>query len=229
MDWWVVASCNPILDPDSDDPNHQGDYSIPPFQTHSRLFYAPLGEECCDINFVVLYYLQGHPFPHCRECALRVLRAASHICWQCRTYFRRYGSGLLQQIVGVTPQRHDIISVIAPDSGLQQRRLPIEQRAQEWRNEQQELLVPTLLHTLLPPESNCRFWVHVCSYIELFPYNENCLLNLPTITMPYYNDEALLPLPSCPERGFRSGLSIQQEEINNVYPADIEVQPQPNA
>ena len=31
--------------------------------------------------------------------------------------------------------------------------------------------------------------------------------------MPYFNEEALLPLPPTPEAGFRTGLSLTQEVI----------------
>ena len=45
---------------------------------------------------------------------------ASEICWQCRTYFRRYGTGAMKQIVGYTDQRHDYQSVFHPESGRDQ-------------------------------------------------------------------------------------------------------------
>ena len=100
MDSWL-DTCGPSIDPDSPLSYHRGGYSIPPFQTHSRYFYAPLGEACCGKHFV--------------DCARMVLGAASHICWQCRTYFQRYGMGMMQQIMGVTPQRHSILEVRVPE------------------------------------------------------------------------------------------------------------------
>lgn len=129
MDRWL-DTCGPCVDPISSHPNHQGGHSIPSFQTHSRFFYAPVGEDCCGRHFVDLFYQQYHPFPHCRDCARRlVLGAASHICWQCRTYLRRYSTGMMQQIMGVTPQRHSILEVIVPVRGHNQRRLPEETAA----------------------------------------------------------------------------------------------------
>ena len=116
MDSWLEP-CGPSIDPDSLLPYHRGGYSIPPFQTHSCYFYAPLGEACCGRQFVDLYYQQHHPFPHCPECAHMVLGAASYICWQCRTYFWRYGTGMMQQVMGVTPQQHSILEVRVPKWG----------------------------------------------------------------------------------------------------------------
>ena len=60
MDTWL-DTCGPCIDPDSPLPSHRGGYSLPPFQTHSRYFYAPLGEACCGRQFVDLYYQQHHP------------------------------------------------------------------------------------------------------------------------------------------------------------------------
>ena len=51
-----VDSCNTCVKLDSIDPNQQGDYGIPPFQTYSRSFYTPIEEECCAKHFVVLYF-----------------------------------------------------------------------------------------------------------------------------------------------------------------------------
>ena len=52
MDSWL-DTCGPSIDPDSPLPYHRGGYSIPPFQTHSRYFYAPLGEACCGRHFTI--------------------------------------------------------------------------------------------------------------------------------------------------------------------------------
>ena len=128
-------TCAPSLDGDSPLPWYHGSAGIPPFQTHSRYFYGPLGERCCGRHFVELFYQHFHPFPQCSDCARLTLVAASHICWQCRTYFRRYGTGMMQQIVGITPQRYDMLRMLMPDRGLNQLRLPVETIAQNWRDE----------------------------------------------------------------------------------------------
>ena len=116
MERWI-DSTEPSLDMDSLNPAHMGEFGIPPFQTWSRYFYAGLGEECCGQHFLTLFFQQFHPFPPCRDCASAMLHAASQICWQCRTYFRRYGTGQLKHMVGVTPQRHDHQSVFHPIQG----------------------------------------------------------------------------------------------------------------
>lgn len=44
--------------------------------------------------------------------------------------------------------------------------------------------------------------------------------------MPYYNEEALLPLPLSLEAGFRIGLSrLQQEETDDIHPTVVEEEP----
>lgn len=212
MGTWV-DTCAPCIDPDSTETCHQGSYGIPPFQTHSRYFYAPLGEACCGRHFVDLHFQQYHPFPHCRECAQLVLGAASHICWQCRTYFRRYGTGQMQQCVGVTPQRHDILAVRMPERGHHQQRLPKEIRAQQWRDSLIENLRPPILQVLLPQESTCQFWIGVNTLLEQLQ-NPPYLVHLPVLPMPYFSEEALLPLPPTPQAGFRTNLSLQQEVID---------------
>lgn len=218
MDFWADAS-GPCLDPDSPLPAHQGGHSLPPFQTHSRHFYAPWGEGCCGRPFVNLYYLQHHPFPHCQDCARLLLRDASHICWQCRTYFRRYGTGLMQHILGVTPQRHDVISVVLPERGLNQMRLPEEIRAQQARDDLLQNLEPPILQILLPPENTCDFRELMST--RLTPTgNLRFLYTRPAIPLPYHSPQALLPLPSHPGAGFLSGLSLYQEELQNVVPED---------
>lgn len=218
MDFWADVS-GPCLDPDSTLPAHQGGHSLPPFQTHSRYFYAPWGEECCGRDFVDLYFLQHHPFPHCQECARNLLRAASHICWQCRTYFRRYGTGLMQQIIGITPQRHDILSVLLPERGPNQMRLPEEARSQQSRENSLQDLAPPLLQVLLPPQNMCEF--RELMLTRLSPSgNLRRLINSPAIPLPYHSPQALLPLPSHPGAGFLSGLSLSPEELHNVVPED---------
>lgn len=207
-----MDTCGPSVDPDSTDPTHRGSYSIQPFQTHSRYFYAPLGEDCCGRSFVNLYYQQHHPFPHCRDCARLVLRAASLLCWQCRTYFRRYGTGMMQQIMGVTPQRHNVMAVVNPERGLDQRRLPEEQRAQEWRDNNLNILRPPILQVLLPQPTQCEFWINVSTYLDQVQTNQ-FLHHLPTVPMPYFSEEALLPLPEF-HRLLRHGLTLYPEEID---------------
>ena len=221
MDSWL-DTCGPSIDPDSPLPYHRGSYSIPPFQTHSRYFYAPLGEACCGRQFVDLYYQQHHPYPHCPDCARMVLRAASHLCWQCRTYFRRYGTGMMQQIMGVTPQRHSILEVRVPERGLQQRRLPEEERAQEWRDDSLSLLQPPILQILLPRASTCLFWQNVSAFLNT-QGNHRHLFSLPTVPMPYFSEKALLPLPPTPADGFRTGLSLSQEVIEAAISDDEDI------
>ena len=122
-----MDSTEPCLDRDSTNVAHMGELSIPPFQTWNRYFYAGLGEACCGQHFLNLFFQQFHPFPPCDECASVVLHSASSVCWQCRTYFRRYGTAQVQQLVGVTYQRHDAQSIHQPDSNNFQPRLPEEQ------------------------------------------------------------------------------------------------------
>ena len=152
MDTWL-DTCSPSIDPDSPCPWHRGGYNIPPFQTHSRYFYAPLGEACCEAHFVDLFNQQLHPFPHCNSYAWLVLAATSHICWHCRTYFRRYGMGQMQQIVGITPQRHNLLQVRIPTRGPNQQRLPVEVQAQQRRDEGLRRLRLPILQILLRQES----------------------------------------------------------------------------
>ena len=75
------------------------------------------------------------------------------------------------------------------------------------------------MRVLLPPEVTCAFWINVCIHLRPFP-NRLVLVDLPVIPMPYYNEEALLPLPQTPADGFRRGLFLFQEVITNTI--DIE-------
>ena len=77
-----------------------------------------------------LYYQQHHPFSHCHDCACMVLGNASHIYWQCLTYFCRYGIGMMQQIMGVTSQQHNFLAIMGLDCGPNQRQLPKDLRDQ---------------------------------------------------------------------------------------------------
>lgn len=218
MDLWL-DTCMPCIDPDSLDPTHQGENNIPPFQTHSRYFYAPLGENYCGHHFVDLFYQQHHPFPHCRDCARLVLGAASFLCWQCRTYFRCYGIGTMQNIMWITPQRHNSLEVVVPQRGHNQRRLLEEVASQEWRDVSLRYLTPPILQVLLPQESSCKFWQLVSEVLQQFG-NNRCLQDLPTMPMAYFSDEALLPLPPTPEAGFRTGLTLHPELIDDTLPVE---------
>ena len=95
-----------------------------------------------------------------------VLGAASYICWQYRTYFRRYDTDMIQQIMGVTPQRHSILEVRVPEQGPHQRQLPEEERAQEWREDSLSFLRPPILQDLLPRTSTCTFWHNVSAFLN---------------------------------------------------------------
>ena len=222
MENWLDA-CGPSIDRDSTHQDHQGAYSIAPFQTRSRYFYAPVGEDCCGRQFVELFYQQHHPFPHCSDCARMVLGNASHICWQCRTYFRRYGTGTMQQIMGVTPQRHNLSAIMNPARGPHQQRLPEEKRAQKWRKKNLKLVTPPILQVLLPEQDMCQFWTNVSGFLEQFQ-NHRCLVDLPTIPMPYFSVEARLPLPSSPW-DIRSGLSLHLETIKVHSPENADIDP----
>ncbi len=205
-------TCAPSLDSDSPLAWHRGSSSIPPFQTHSRYFYAPLGEGCCGRHFVDLFYQQFHPYPQCLDCARLTLGVASHICWQCRTYFRRYGTGMMQQIVGITPQRYDLLNIIMPEQGPNQRRLPEEIISQGWRDEGLQRIQPDITQILLPRAPTCQFWIDTLNHLHTFG-NGPCLVNLPVVPMPYHDANALLLLPATPQDGFCSGLSRYAESI----------------
>ena len=226
MDWSWIDTCAPCLDPDSVLPWHRGAYSIPTFQTHSRYFYAPLGEDCCGLRFVQIFYQQFHPFPHCQECAQFVLYTVSFLCWHCRTYFRRYGTGTMQQIVGISPQRHDYMNVRIPDRGRDQRRLPDEDRAQQWRNDTLGIWAQPIVHMLLPRVPTCTFLLNMNEFINQ-ANNQRMLVNLPTIQMPFFSMEATLPLPPSPEDGYRSGLSLYLEEIEDAATEGEDTGPPP--
>lgn len=132
----------------------------------------------------------------------------------------------MQQIMGVTPQRHSILEVIVPVRGPNQRRLPEEATAQEWRDDTLSLLAPPTLQILLPQGSSCVFWQEVSEYLSQFG-NNRCLVNLPTVPMPYFSEEALLPLPPSPEAGFCTGLSLHPEVIDDVIQAEVDADPPP--
>ena len=126
---------------------------------------------------------------------------------------------MMQQIVGITPQRYDMVRVLMPDRGLNQRRLPVETIAQNWRDEALQRLRQPIFRVLLPPEVTCAFWINVCIRLRPFP-NRPILVDLPVIPMPYYNEEALLPLPQTLADGFLRGLSLFQEVITDTIEED---------
>lgn len=45
--------------------------------------------------------------------------------------------------------------------------------------------------------------------------------------MPFFNEEALLPLPPTPEAGFYGGLSLHPEVIEAVLPVDVYIDEPP--
>ena len=89
--------------------------------------------------------------------------------------------------MGVMPQRHSIL----------------EERAHKWRDDSLSLLRPPILQILLPRASTCLFWQNVSAFLNSQGNNRH-LFNLPTVPMPYFSEEALLPLPPTPEDGFRT-------------------------
>jgi len=113
----------------------------------------------------------------------------------------------MQEIIGITPQRHSFIAVTFPERGQNQRRLPKEQTAQDWRDNNLGYSAHPILNILLPNESSCEFWNLIGEYLEEFG-NRRSLLRQTTLPMPYFSEEALLPLPPTPEAGFRRGLSL---------------------
>ena len=207
---WEDTS-TPCLDPDSTSAQHQGNLSIGAFQTHSRFFYAPVHEACCGLYFVQLLYQQFHPFPQCADCARLTLGLASYICWQCRTYFRRYGTGMLKQIIGVTPQRHNIVEIYSPERGVDQVRLPNEDVAEELRDSYLEQLHQPILQRLLPGLIECTFWNQILPYLEMSSNSNDILAYPPTIEMPFFINEALLPLSTTPSDHITLFQSISDE------------------
>ena len=109
--------------------------------------------------------------------------------------------------MGVTPQRHSILEVRVPKRGPHQRRLPEEEQAQEWQDDSLSLLRPPILQILLPRASTCIFWQNVSAFLNS-QGNQRHLFHLPIVRMPYFSEEALLPLPPTPKDGFCTGLSL---------------------
>ena len=220
---WTDTSA-PCLDPDSPLQAHMGEHGIPRFQTRDRYFYAPLGEACCGQDFVNVFFQQMHHFPHCPDCASILMRSASIICWQCRTYFRRYGTGLSKQVMGISYQRHDAQSVTNPSRGTNQARLPPEAEAQTWRDEQLRDLPDPILQILLPRPPTCYFWRITTDFMASFQ-NQSILNNLSAVLMPYYNPDASAPLPDTPRDGFQTGLSLQPTTVDEDHQGDYESDP----
>ena len=129
---------------------------------------------------------------------------------------------MMQQIVGITPQRYDMVRVLMPDRGLNQLRLPVETIAQNWRDEALQRLRQPILRVLLPPKVTCAFWINVGIRLRPFP-NRPILVDLPVILMLYYNEEELLPLPQTLTNGFRPpGLLLFQEVITDNIAIEVE-------
>ena len=57
--------------------------------------------------------------------------------------------------------------------------------------------------------------------------NHRYLFNLPTVPMPYVSEEALLPLPSSPWAGLRSGWSLYPKTIDVNSLEDTYIDPSP--
>ena len=188
----------PCLDADSIATHTQGTSSIPAFQTHSRFFYLPSHEQCCGRQFVELFYLQFHKYPPCQDCAVKILTLASEICWQCRTYFRRYGTGAMKQIVGYTDQRHDYQNVFHPESGRDQWRFPREAVAQAYRDRCLSELPPAIVGQLLPGLNACPFWSEISDFLHTFAPGSDVFYEPNIMLMPYHSENALLPLPPSP-------------------------------
>ena len=199
----------------STNPAHMGEYSIPPFQTWSRYFYAGLGEACCGQDFLFLFFQQFHPFPHCDECASVVIQSAFVVCWRCRTYFCRYGTGQMKQIIGITMQRHDHQSVHNPARGELQPREPREMVTQTWRDTQLLRLPQPILQILLPRAPECQFWSKKLDFFNSFG-NRPVLRSVNYISMPFHSEEAFHPLPRTPQEGFRAGLSLQPSVLDEA-------------
>ena len=132
----------------------------------------------------------------------------------------------MQHIMGVTPQCHDMISVVLPDRGPNQMRLPKEIRTQQVRDDSLQNLEPPILQVLLPQENTCDFRELMITGLNPTG-NLRFLSNRPAIPLPYHSPQALLPLPSHPGAGFLSGLSLYQEELQNVVPEDSTSLPPP--
>ena len=88
-------------------------------------------------------------------------------------------------------------------------------------------LQPPILHILLPRPAyrRCDWWQAITNELNLRPFN-NLLGELPVLPLPFYNEEALRPLPVFPQDGFLTGLSLQPETTNIEVHGD-ELHPPP--
>ena len=121
----------------------------------------------------------------------------------------------MQQIVGVNVQRYDVQSLTLPERGPNQHQLPEEIITQEWRDEQLEPLRLYIFQILLPNPTKCQFWLDTLDFIHSFG-NGPVLNHLPFVPMPFYNNDALLPLLTTPQAGVCSGLSRYAEIVEDV-------------
>ena len=138
--------------------------------------------------FSALWWLCQYSAPGC-FCSVLV----------CRTYFRRYGTGHMKQIVGVIMQRHDHQSVHNPAQGELQPREPREVIAQTWRDTQMLRLPQPILQVLLPRAPECQYWSTKLDYFSSFLVrNQPNLHSVNYISMPFYSEEAFHPLPCTP-------------------------------
>lgn len=178
----------PIEDEDSPDLYHRGPFSLPPLQTHSRYLYARRGYLCCGRDFYKLFCFQFHMESLCAPCELEMLHAASNLCWQCRTYFRRYGNSVVQDMVGVTYQRHDADSLYSPERYDDQARIPgPEQTCHQER--QRRIRELRRMHTSV----TCYFRHELDTWLQSRPPRQH-FPKLPCIPMPYFSLMAQLPL-----------------------------------
>ena len=85
--------------------------------------------------------------------------------------------------MGVTPQRHDMISIVLPERGLNQMRLLEEIRAQQVRDDSLQNLEPPILQVLLLQENTCDFKELMITRLNPTG-NIRLLLSRYTITIP---------------------------------------------
>ena len=105
-------------------------------------------------------------------------------------------------------------------------RLPEEIRAQQARDDLLQYLEPPILQVLLPQENTCDFRELMITRLNPTE-NLRLLSNRSAIPLPYHSPQALLPLPSHPGVGFLSGLSLYQEELQDIVPEDSTSIPPP--
>ena len=128
---------------------------------------------------------------------------------------------MMQQIVSITPQRYDLMSLMLLDQGHNQRHLSEERCAQEWRDENLQRLMPNIIQFLLPRAPTSQFWIDTLNHRQSFG-NGPCLDDLPMVPMPYHDANAILPLPSTPHVGFCARSSRYVESIEATSRVDID-------